>query len=117
MISYDWAVNKFKLEQAQNVLKAQGIELTEANIKAQYILQGGAVLEKLPIFEDGETDGDDVKIPDLEDMSVKELKDFAKLNGIDLGKAKTKAEILDAITTPLVEVEPKDEEAGEVIEE
>jgi hypothetical protein len=54
MISFDWAINKFKLEQAQNALKAQGVELTEANIKARYILQGGAVQEKLPIFEDGE---------------------------------------------------------------
>jgi hypothetical protein len=34
---------------------------------------------------------------DLNEMTVKELREYAEINGIDLGNAKKKAEILTAI--------------------
>ena len=44
------------------------------------------------------TDADDAApaVPDLESLTVAQLKDLAAEDGIDLGKAKTKAEIIAA---------------------
>lgn len=47
----------------------------------------------------------------LDDMTVKELKEYAKDKGVDLGEARKKDEIIAAITgTPKSEETPKPEE-------
>ena len=52
----------------------------------------------------------------LEEFTLKELKEFAKLNGIDIGGAKTKDEVLQKLMTWFEEnklPEREDENAGE----
>ena len=58
--------------------------------------------------EANETNDDEVKIP-TERNSVDEIKDFAVENGIDLGDAKTKKEMIEIITSALDETNDDDE--------
>ena len=63
------------------------------------------------------TEGDaEISEKPLEEFTLKELKEFAKLNGIDIGGAKTKDEVLQKLMTWFEEnklPEREDENAGE----
>lgn len=79
--------NPSKLKRAQQYAKTQNKEGDEEVIKARYLELGGKLLNE----EEGAGE------MSLEEMTLPELKSFAKMNGIDLGESKTKADILAAI--------------------
>lgn len=82
-------VNRFVDKETRQLHEyGEVIEVTEARFKE--ISEAGRYVEAI-------ADEPEEKTPDK--MTVAELKEYAKENEIDLGEAKTKAEILEAIKT------------------
>ena len=81
-------VNRFVDKETRQLHEyGEVIEVTEARFAE--ISAAGKYVEKVPDEEPGEKP--------LDKMKVEELKEYAKANDIELGEAKTKAEILEAI--------------------
>lgn len=80
-------VNRFVDKETRQLHEyGEVIEVTEARFKE--ISAAGKYVEAI---------ADEPTEKPLDKMTVAELKEYAKANEIDLGEAKTKAEILDAI--------------------
>lgn len=79
----------------EDIYPKRGVEPTEERIA--YLMGNGnkfgqPVIE--PVEVDEELDEDDVN---LDKMTVEQLKSFAELNGIEIGEAKLKADIYNAV--------------------
>lgn len=70
MVNYDWAVNKVKLQQAEEAVIKDGKEANEKNVKAEYVKRGGLLSEKAPVKRGNRRAATDTTDEDDEDVEA-----------------------------------------------
>lgn len=70
MVNYDWAVNKVKLQQAEEAVIKDGREANEKNVKAEYVKRGGLLSEKAPVKRGNRRTAADPSDEEDEDVEV-----------------------------------------------